>query len=97
MLVLSRHYSLLSMLLHLSIFKLSNYLSKYLKPLAKKFTKNEWFFWSLSALITIASFLGVVIWFSFYEELSGWNRGSSCCMGVLALAATSLSQESSTG
>ena len=50
------------------------YLSKYLKPLAKKFTKNEWFIWSLSALVTIASFLGVVIWFSFYEELSGWNR-----------------------
>lgn len=50
------------------------YLSKYLKPLAKKFTKKEWKFWSISALLTIASFLGIIVWFSFYQQLNDWQR-----------------------
>jgi hypothetical protein len=50
------------------------YFSNYLKPLAKKFTKQEWVIWSISALLTIASFLGIIFWFSFNQELENWQR-----------------------
>ena len=50
------------------------HLSKYLKPMAKKFTKKEWKIWSFSVLLTIASFLGLIVWFSFYQELKDWQR-----------------------
>lgn len=50
------------------------YLNKYLKPMAKKFTQFEWKIWSFSVLLTIASFLGLIVWFSFYQELIGWQR-----------------------
>ena len=50
------------------------YLSKYLSPLAKKFTSLEWKIWSFSALLTVASFLGIIVWFSFYELLEDWKR-----------------------
>lgn len=50
------------------------YLSKYLKPLAKKFSKKEWKIWSFSVLLTIVSFLSLIVWFSFYQELTDWQR-----------------------
>jgi hypothetical protein len=50
------------------------YFSNYLKPLAKKFTKQEWVIWSISALLTIASFIGIIFWFSFNQELENWQR-----------------------
>lgn len=53
---------------------ISLYLHNYLNPLAKKFSKKEWNIWSFSVLLTIASFLGIIIWFSFYEELEDWKR-----------------------
>jgi hypothetical protein len=50
------------------------FLSKYLKPLAKKFTNKEWKIWSFSVILTIVSFLAIIVWFSFYQELDDWQR-----------------------
>lgn len=50
------------------------YLSNFLGPLAKKFSKMEWRIWTVSALLTVASFLGIIIWYSFYERLESWKR-----------------------
>ena len=50
------------------------YLNNNLKTLAKKFTKKEWKIWTVSALLTVASFLGIIIWFSFYENLIDWKK-----------------------
>jgi len=50
------------------------YLNNYLKPLAKKFKPLEWKIWSLSALLTIASFLALIIWFSSYQKLEDYKR-----------------------
>ena len=46
----------------------SLYFTKILKKLTKKYTKKEFFYWSLSAILTVISFLYIIIIYSFFEE-----------------------------
>ena len=50
------------------------FLENYLAPLAKKFGKIEWEIWKASAIYTVVSFLGLIVWFSFYQKLEDWKR-----------------------
>lgn len=57
-----------------------------LKPLAKKFTRSEWNIWSFSVLLTVASFLGLIIYYSFEEKLEDWKRDLFLSSLVIFLA-----------
>jgi phosphatidylserine synthase len=50
------------------------YVTNTLKILSNYYTKQEWRFWILSMLITTASVIGLIVWFSFYQELEDWQR-----------------------
>jgi hypothetical protein len=50
------------------------YFSNTLNILANYYTKQEWRFWTVSMLVTAASVVGLIVWFSFYQELEGWQR-----------------------
>lgn len=50
------------------------YSTTTLKTLASYYTKQEWRFWVLSMLLTAASVIGLVVWFSFYDRLEDWKR-----------------------
>lgn len=43
-------------------------LNKILPELMKKYSKIEWKFWSISAILTVISFLYIIAWYSFYES-----------------------------
>ena len=49
-------------------------INKCLKPLSKKFSAVEWRIWSISVLLTVASFLGIILYYSFKERLEDWKR-----------------------
>lgn len=50
------------------------YFTGTLNLLASYYTKKEWRFWVLSMLLTTASVIGLIVWFSFYQELLNWQR-----------------------
>ncbi len=50
------------------------YFTGTLKVLASYYTKQEWRFWTVSMLLTTASVIGLIVWFSFYQELEDWQR-----------------------
>lgn len=50
------------------------YLIGALTILARYYTKREWRFWTISMLLTTASVIGLIVWFSFYQQLEGWTR-----------------------
>jgi len=50
------------------------YFTNTLKFLSSYYTKQEWRFWVISMLITTASIIGLIVWFSFYQRLEGWQR-----------------------
>lgn len=45
-------------------------LTDLLDGLKKKYSKLEWKFWSISAVLTIISFLAIIIWYSFFAKLN---------------------------
>lgn len=49
------------------------YLFNILSPLAKIFPTKIWWFWVFSMIITAASVVGVMVWFSFYERLEEYR------------------------
>lgn len=50
------------------------YLEGYITIMNKKFTSLERKLWSLSVLLTIVSFLGIIIYYSFIEKIKGDYR-----------------------
>lgn len=50
------------------------YLQGSLQELMTYYTKLEWRFWLISMLFTVVSVIGLIVWFSFYENLEkDWN------------------------
>lgn len=43
-------------------------LNKILPKLMEKYSKTEWRLWGISAILTIISFLSIIIWYSFFEN-----------------------------
>ena len=50
------------------------YLGGILQKYAHYFTKTEWRVWTFSALLTVASVIGLILWFSVYQELDKNER-----------------------
>ena len=50
------------------------YIIGALSKLSSYYTKLEWRTWTFSMLVTIVSILALIIWFSFYQKLEGWQR-----------------------
>jgi hypothetical protein len=53
------------------------FLQKYLGPLTQKLRslgKNTWELWKISAVYTVVSFLSLIVWFSFYQNLESWKK-----------------------
>lgn len=46
------------------------YFQKSLPDLYSRYTKLEWRLWFISMVLTVASVIGVIVWFSFYEKLN---------------------------
>jgi hypothetical protein len=45
------------------------YFQNSLPDLYRRYTKTEWRLWFTSMILTVASVIGVIVWFSFYERL----------------------------
>ena len=50
------------------------YLYGAIKKYGNYFTKKELRVWAVSVLLTIASVIGLILWFSIYQELEDWKR-----------------------
>jgi membrane-associated HD superfamily phosphohydrolase len=50
------------------------YLTGNLQKYVHYFTKVEWRVWIFSAFLTVASVIGLIIWFSFYQKLQESER-----------------------
>lgn len=62
------------------------YFQKSLPDLYSRYTKLEWRIWFISMMLTVASVIGVIVWFSFYEKLNNRDLFISSFCVFLAFA-----------